>query len=51
MVLTKSVLASLPSYNLSLFLIPATVENKIEQRQKNFLWGKGNQEEGMHLVA
>lgn len=50
LVLLKSVLASLPTYYLSLFSIPMTVERKIEQYQREFLWGKGKQEDGIHLV-
>lgn len=51
MVLIKSVLASLPTYYLFLFSIPITVKNKIEQCQRDFLWGKGNNQADMHLVA
>lgn len=50
-VLIKSVLASLLTYHLSLLSISRTVENKIEQCQRDFLWGKGSKEKGMHLVA
>lgn len=51
MVLLKSVLASLPTYYLSLFSIPVTIERKIEQFQRELLWDKGKQEDGIHLVA
>lgn len=47
----NSVLASLPTYFLSLFKIPTTVEKKIEQCQRDFLWGKGNKGDGLHLVV
>ena len=36
--LIKSTLSNLPTYFLSLFPIPATVANRIEKLQKNFLW-------------
>ena len=36
--LIKSTLFNLPTYFLSLFPIPATVANRIEKLQKNFLW-------------
>lgn len=51
MVLIKSVLTSLPTYFLSQFTIPGSVEMKIEQSQRDFLWGRSNQSDGMHLVA
>lgn len=51
LVLNKSILASLPTYYLSLFSIPTMVKKKIEKCQREFMWGKGNHVEGMHLVA
>lgn len=50
-VLAKSVLASLPTYYLSLFVIPILVANRIERCQRDFIWGKRNLKEGIHLVA
>lgn len=49
--LIKSVMASLPTYYLSLFSISVSVERKIEQCQRDIFWGKGNQNDGIHLVA
>lgn len=51
MVLIKFVLASLLTYYPSLFAIPSFVENRIEKFQREFLWGKGKEENGMQLVA
>lgn len=51
MVLLKSVLASLPTYYLSLFVIPALVAKSIEICQRDFPWGKGKDGEGLHLVV
>ena len=37
--LIKSTLSNLPTYFLSLFPIPASVANRMEKLQGNFLWG------------
>jgi hypothetical protein len=48
--LIKSTLSNLPTYFLSLFPIPATVAKRIEQIQRNFLWGSSAEEGKFHLV-
>jgi hypothetical protein len=49
--LIKSTLSNLPIYMLSLFLIPADVAKRIEKIQRDFLWGRGlNEEPKLHLV-
>ena len=45
--LLKSMLSSLPTYYLSLFTIPSHVANKIENIQRDFLWGDSK----LHLVG
>ncbi len=37
--LLKSTLSNLPTFYLSLFTIPCSVDKRIEQIQRNFLWG------------
>ena len=37
--LPKSTLSGLPTYYLSLFNIPQAVADRVEQIQRNFLWG------------
>jgi hypothetical protein len=48
--LIKSTLSNLPTYLLSLFLIPSSVANKLEKVQRNFLWGGTNEVTKFHLV-
>ena len=48
--LIKSTLSSLPTYFLSLFLIPARLTNRLEKLQQDFLWGGLDDEIKMHLV-
>ena len=45
--LLKSMLSSLPTYFLSLFIILTHVANKIEKLQRDFLWGDSK----THLVG
>ena len=48
--LIKSTLSNLPTYFLSLFPIPASVANRIERLQWNFLWGSLGDDPKIHLV-
>jgi hypothetical protein len=48
--LIHSTLSSIPSYYLSLFLIPVSVANKLERLQRNFLWNGMGDETKFHLV-
>ena len=48
--LIKSTLSNLPTYFLSLFPIPASVANRIEKLQRDFLWGGIGDEPKFHLV-
>ena len=47
LMLFKSTLSNLPTYFLSLFIIPTHVANKIEKLQRDFLWGDSK----IHLVG
>ena len=42
--LLKSTLSSLPTHYLSIFTIPIHMENRLEKLQRNFFWGKANEE-------
>ena len=46
----KSTLSNLPTFFLSLFPIPASVANRIERFQRNFLWGSLGDDPKIHLV-
>ena len=49
--LLKSTLSSLPTYFLSLFVIPKRVCAKLEKIQRDFLWGGGALDNKPHLVS
>ncbi|RVX02541.1 putative ribonuclease H protein [Vitis vinifera] len=49
--LLKSTLSSLPTYFLSLFVIPKRVCVRLEKIQRDFLWGGGALENRPHLVS
>jgi hypothetical protein len=48
--LIKSTLSNLPTYFLSLFLIPADVAKHIEKIQRNSLWGTFKEVAKFHLI-
>jgi hypothetical protein len=48
--LIKSTLSNLPTYFMSIFLIPTHVANRIEKLQRDFLWGGIGEEYKYHLV-
>ena len=48
--LVKSVLLSIPTYFLSLFPLPSSVAVKLEEIQRNFLWGSFGSDFKFHLV-
>jgi hypothetical protein len=49
--LNKSTLSNIPTYYLSLFLVPMSVANRIEKIQRDFLWGGMGDEHKLHLVS
>jgi hypothetical protein len=48
--LIKSTLSSIPTYLLSLFLLPASVAHRLEKLQRDFLWGSIGEEKRFHLI-
>lgn len=46
----KNTLSSLPTYFLSLFVMPASVRNKLEKMKRDFLWEGQGEERKYHLV-
>ena len=48
--LIKSTLSSLPTYFLSLFPIPMSVASRIDNIQRNFLWGGMGEGKKFHLM-
>jgi len=49
--LVKSTLSCLPTYYLSLFVIPVAVADRLERIQRNFLWGTSEECFKYSLVA
>lgn len=49
-ILIKSILDSLPTYVMSPFPIPSKVVKILDGLIRNFLWKKGKEEKGYHLV-
>lgn len=49
--LIKAVLVSIPSYYMSLLVIPGEVANQIKKHQRDFLWKGEEDGRGHHLVA
>ena len=49
--LLKSTLSSLPTYYLSLFVIPIAVADRLKRTQRNFLWGSSEECFKYPLVA
>jgi hypothetical protein len=47
----KSTLANLPRFFMSLFPLPASVANRIEKLQRDFLFGGLDEEFKYHLVS
>lgn len=48
--LIKSTLSSLPTYFLSVFVMPASVRNRLEMLERDFLWEGQGEERKYHLV-
>ena len=48
--LIQSTLSNLPIYFMSLLRLPSSVRRRLEQIQREFLWGGGNLERKPHLV-
>ncbi|XP_042965576.1 uncharacterized protein LOC122299388 [Carya illinoinensis] len=49
--LIKSTLSNLPTYFLSLFPLPASIAQRLEKLQRDFLWGGIGEEFKYHLVG
>ncbi|RVX11415.1 LINE-1 reverse transcriptase-like [Vitis vinifera] len=48
--LIRSTLSNLPIYSMSVLRLPSSVRRRLEQIQRDFLWGGGNLERKPHLV-
>ena len=48
--LIKNTLASMPIYHMSLFQMPKSVARRLENFQRDFLWGGGSVERKAHLI-
>lgn len=48
--LINSVLDSLPTYVMSLFPMPAKVEERLDKLRRDFLWLRNKEGKGLHLV-
>ena len=48
--LIRSTLSDLPIYFMFIFQLPRAVRMRLEQRQRDFLWGGGALEQKPHLV-
>ena len=48
--LIKSTLASLPIYQMALFVLPKKVCLRLEKIQRDFLWGDSSLVKKLHLV-
>ena len=49
--LIRSTLSSIPTYFMSLHIMPTSMANKIERLQRDFLWGCDGEVKRYHLVA
>jgi hypothetical protein len=49
--LIESTLSNLPTYFMSVFLLPAGVTNHIEKLHRDFLWGEIGEEFKFHLIS
>ncbi|KAK0577750.1 hypothetical protein LWI29_038034 [Acer saccharum] len=50
LVLIKAVLASIPTYFMSIFKVPVNVAKTIEKLQRSFFWGDGCEKRKVHAV-
>lgn len=48
--LVKSTLSSLPTFYMSIFVLPASVRNRLERMEREFLWEGQGEERKYHLV-